>query len=206
MSKLVIIGAGQQGKVCKRLALENGIEVVAFVDDFRTGEYEGIPVYNKIEDIAGYEMYDYIVAFGEIVPRRKYASRITELNLKTANLIDKTAIIEDGAVIGSGNYIGKLAIVFASASIGDNNIINCKAVCATDSVIGNNNNISLGCNICGGVQIGDDCYIGCQASVVSGVVIEDGSTIAAGAVVLHDVRSEEFVAGVPAVKKEKKSK
>lgn len=205
MNKLVIIGAGQQGKVCNRLAVENGIEVFAFVDDFKRETYEGVPIYERIECIERYWEYLYIVAFGSIEPRRRYCNEIARLGLKTTNLIDRTAVIEDGASIGSGNFIGKFAVIYASAVIGDNNIINCKAICATDSKIGDNNNISLGCNICGGVTIEDDCYVGCQASVVSGVIVKSGSTIAAGAVVLHDVPKGEFVAGVPAVKKERKA-
>lgn len=204
MESIVILGAGQQGRNCKRLAIENGYGVRAFVDDYVDGEVEGVKVYKKIEDIPDYEGFKYIIAFGEIEPRRKYAAYMKRLNLKGVNLIDKTACIEDGAKIGTGNYICKLAIVYASATIGDNNIINCKAVIATDAEIGNNCNISMGANICGGVNVGDESYIGCQASVVSGYNIGKNVTVGAGSVVLSDVPDGEFVAGAPATRKERK--
>ncbi len=203
MSSIVILGAGQQGRICKRIALENGLEVHAFVDDNEAGEVEGIGVFRKIEDIPDYRKYKYHVAIGEIPPRKKFCDEVKRLGLETVNLIDSKAVIEEGAKLGNGNFIQKFAIIYASAEVGDNNIINCKAVCATDSKIGNNNNISMGCNVCGGVEIGDDNYIGCNASLVSGVKVGSNSIIGAGSVVLKDVGDNVFVAGAPAVKKER---
>lgn len=204
--KLVIFGAGQQGRVCKRLAIESGYTVVAFVDDYKTGLVEGIPVYQSVLDIPYFRTFKYFIGIGEIEPRKKFLSEIERLGLESVNLIDKTACIEDGAQIGTGNYICKLAIVYASAKIGNHNIINCKAVLATDTVVGDNNNVSMGCNLCGSVHVGNNCYIGCQASIVSECTIGDGATVAAGAVVLKDVPAGDFVAGLPAIHKERKRK
>lgn len=203
---IVIFGAGQQGRVCKRLAIENGYKVVAFIDDFKTGEVEGVPVYQSVGQIENFWKYKYFVGVGEIAPRKRFISEIERLGLESVNLIDRAAYIEDGAQLGTGNYICKLAIIYASAKLGSHNIINCKAVLATDSVVGNNCNVSMGCNLCGGVNVGNDCYIGCQASVVSECYIGDGSTVAAGSVVLQNVPAGSFVAGAPAVRKERKKR
>ena len=202
--RVVILGAGQQGRVCCKLAAENGYEPYAFVDDFKEGEVEGLPVYRRIEDVPGFAECRYHVAIGEIEPRKKYCDELARLGLGSVNLIDSTAHIEEGAEIGTGNYIYKFAIIYASAKIGDNNIINCKTVLATDSRIGSNNNISMGCNICGGVKIGNNCYIGCQSSVVSGKHIGNDVVVGAGSVVLDDVWDGMFVAGAPAARKERR--
>lgn len=208
MSKLsvVICGSGQQGRCCKRLALENGYEVVGFVDDYMAGEVEGVPVYRNIEAVKDFQQHKYFVAIGAIEPRKHFIDEIKRLGLSSVNLIDRSAFIENGAEIGTGNYIGKAAIIYSSAKIGDYNIVNCKAVLATDSVVGSNNNISLGCNICGGASIGDDCYVGCQASVVSECKIGDGAVVAAGSTVLKDVPAAAFVAGSPATQKSRSGK
>ena len=204
IGKIVIMGAGQQGRICKRLAHVLGYAVVAFVDDNKGNmQVEGIPVYYNAEDIPNYAEYLYFVAVGEIEPRRKFIDKIAELGVGSLNLVDPSAQIEEGASIGIGNYIYKNAIIYASAKVGSHNIINCKAVLATDSEIGDNNNISMGCNICGGVKIGNDTYIGCNSSVVSGYKVGDGAVIAAGSVVLDDVEAGKFVAGAPAVEKER---
>lgn len=204
MDKIIILGAGQQGRTCKRLAEENGYKVVAFVDDFKTGTVECVPIYSDIRDIPDHRECKFIVAIGNIGPRKRQRFQIDKLNLETVNLIDKEAFIEEGAEIGTGNFIGKEAIIYSSAKVGNDNIINCKAVVATDAIIGDNCNISLGCNICGGVEVGDNCYVGCQASIVSGVKVGNGATVGAGSVVLRDVEDGTFVAGIPVMKKNRK--
>ncbi len=204
MNNLVILGAGQQGKVCKNLAEKIGYKVIAFVDDFQKGFIGDVPVYNSIESIDDFKAKKFFLAFGESKPRLKYYKLIKKLNLETVNLIDEDSKIEHGAVIGTGNYISKDAIIFSSAKIGDCNIINCKAVVATDVRIGNNNNISLGVNLCGGARVGDNCYIGCQSSISSGFHIGNNVTVGAGAIVLDDVEDNKFVCGIPAKEKERK--
>ena len=204
MNKLIIVGAGQQGKVCKRLAEKKGFKIAGFVDEFKDGYFENVPIYKNIQGIKEFKSFYYFLAFGEMKPRARYFDLLKKLKLETINLIDDDAIIEEGAVIGNGNYISKGSIIFSSATIGDFNIINCNAVIATDVKIGDNNNISLGCNICGGTIIGDNCYIGCNASVTSGYKIGNNVTIGAGAVVLNDVEDNVFVCGIPAVQKKRK--
>jgi virginiamycin A acetyltransferase len=48
------------------------------------------------------------------------------------------------------------------------------------------------------VTVGADVWIGCNAVVAPGVRIGNGAVVGAGAVVIHDVRDYEIVAGVPA--------
>jgi tetrahydrodipicolinate N-succinyltransferase len=60
----------------------------------------------------------------------------------------------------------------------------------------------------GFVDIGKDVWIGHQAIIMPNVTIGDHATIGAGAVVTHDVRPNDVVAGVPArsIKKKRKLK
>lgn len=198
MEKLVILGAGQQGRNCKRLAPLNGLEVVAFVDDFITQETEGVPVYRNIEDIPEYRSCKYIVAVGNLEVRLKFIEQINEKGLAGANLIDPTADIEPGAKLGTGNYIYKFVSIYASAEIGNHNIINCKAVLATDCVVGDNCNICMGTNLCGDVHIGDNTYVGYNATVVSGNNVGKNSHVEPGAVVMKNVADNEYAYGIPA--------
>lgn len=195
---LIIFGCGQQGRVCKRLAIENGFNVIAFVDDGDSKEVERVPVYKSVYEVPNYQNCKAFVGVGNVKTRKKFLREIKNAGIESINLIDSHALIEDGATIGAGNYISKNAIIFASATIGNHNIINCNSVIATDAVVGNNNNISLGVNVCGGVHIGNDCYIGCQASIASGVDIQDDSVIGSTAFVRKDVKHGQFVCGVPA--------
>lgn len=72
---LVILGAGQQGRNCHRLAPINGYQTVAFVDDFITDPVEDIRVYSKIEDIPDFMDHKYIVAVGDLAVRKSSLSR-----------------------------------------------------------------------------------------------------------------------------------
>lgn len=195
---LVILGAGQQGRNCNRLAPLNGYSTVAFVDDFVDWPVDGIPVHKHIQDIPRFQEHWYIVAVGDLGARKKFIEQIDALNLKCANLIDPTADIEEGAKIGKGNYIYKFASIYASATVGDHNIINCKAVLATDSVVGNNCNICMGSNLCGDVHVGDNSYVGYNATVVSGHNVGKNAKVEAGAVVMEDVDDGDYVSGIPA--------
>lgn len=48
------------------------------------------------------------------------------------------------------------------------------------------------------VNIGNDVWIGCGVIILPGISIGNGAIIGAGAVVTHDVKSYEVVAGIPA--------
>lgn len=198
MERLIILGAGQQGRNCKRLAPLNNYEAIGFVDDYIQGEIESLPVYRTIEEIPDYRNCKYIVAVGDMEVRKVFVEKIRDLQLDCANLIDPTASIEDGAIIGKGNYIYKFVSVYASATIGDHNIINSKAVLATDAVVGNNCNICMGSNLCGDVHVGDNSYIGYNATVVSGNNVGRDAVVEAGAVVMSEVPDGAYVYGIPA--------
>ncbi|HCJ37873.1 MAG TPA: hypothetical protein DHV37_06050 [Erysipelotrichaceae bacterium] len=194
--KIVIIGAGQQGRNCKRLANELLIDVVAFVDEYESDYVEGIKVYRKIEDIANYDKFKYIIGIGDINVRRRYVDEINRLSLDSITLIDPHAVIEKGAKIGKGNYIYKLATVYASATIGDHNIINSGTILATDSVIGNNCNICFGSVICGDCHVGDDSVVGYNAEISSGFNIGKDVVVEANSVIRRNVNDGEYVSGI----------
>lgn len=195
--KIVIFGAGQQGRICKRLATVTGYKVIAFIDDYE-GKTEGIPVYRRVELIPHFEKYKYIVAVGDIKVRKKFIQVINKYRLKCVNLIDPTADIEKGAIIGTGNFIYKFASIYESATIGDHNIINCKAVVAADAVVSNNCNICMGANLCGDVHVGENTYVGYQATVVSGNNVGKNSYVEAGSVVKNNIPDNTKVEGIPA--------
>ena len=188
MSSVVIIGAGQQGRNCKRLVRLNGHRMYCFVDEYEKGPIEGVVVYNKISAIPNPGQHRYIVAIGDLDVREKFIKELEEKGLRGITLIDPTADIEEGAVIGDGNYISKFVTVYGSAVIGNHNIVNCKACVATDAVIGNNCNLSMGCNICGAVEVGDNTYIGYQATIKSGYTVGARCHVEPYAFVDYDIK------------------
>jgi len=195
-NKLVILGAGQQGRICKRLAEELNIEVVAFVDNYVEGKVEGVKIYTEIEEVPNYKEMKYIVAIGDIGARRKFINQIDKLELDPITLIDPSAQIEEGAEIGKGNYIYKFVTVYKSAKIGDHNIINTKSLIATDAVIGNNCNICMGANVCGGCHVGDNSTVGYNSTIVSGYNVGENVKVEGNSIVYMDVPDNQYVHGI----------
>ena len=196
MDKLIIFGAGQQGRNCLNLARRLGIEVVAFVDDYVFGMVDGVLVYRDLRDVEKYKQCKAIVAVGDLGVRQQWIDVIEQEGIEPLTLIDPSAQIEEGAKIGKGNYIYKLVSVYASSKIGDHNIINTGAVLATDCVIGDNCNICFGSNICGAVEVGDNSIIGYNASVASGFKVGHDAIVEANSVVYRNVADFEHVGGV----------
>ena len=192
MSNVVIIGAGQQGRNCKRLVELNGHKLAYFVDEFEEPTVDGVKVLRSIGSISNPGQYRYHVAIGDLEVRERFINELYDKGLRGITLIDPTADIEEGADIGEGNYISKFVTVYGSAKIGNHNIINCKTVVATDAVIGDNCNLSMGCNICGAVEIGSNTYVGYQATVKSGYKVGVRCHIDPYAFVDRDIRNGQI--------------
>ncbi len=60
----IIYGAGKGGALTYEHLTQNGVEVAAFIDDFKTGEYFGKPII-KLEDIKNYDVDGYFVGTAE---------------------------------------------------------------------------------------------------------------------------------------------
>ena len=66
----IIYGAGKGGAITYEHLVENGIEVIAFIDDFKSGEYSGKPII-KLEDLNKYKADAYFIGTAESVKKIK---------------------------------------------------------------------------------------------------------------------------------------
>ncbi len=81
----IIYGAGKGGALTYEHLTQNGVEVVAFIDDFKTGEYFGKPII-KLEDIKNYEVDVYFVGTAQNMDFiLKWSQNILDMN-KYANV------------------------------------------------------------------------------------------------------------------------
>lgn len=197
MYKIILVGAGGHcGSVLDSIPYDS--EVAGFIDDYRNGDYCGLPVYRHIEDIPDYQMCKYHITIGNVGLRKDWYSVLKEHDLDVINIIDRSAIISRSVRIGEGNYIGRHVILTSDISIGDNNIINTKALIEHGCVIGSHCNISTASILNGDVKVGDSVFFGSNAICNGQLTIETGSTIGSGAVVTKDVKSCSTVVGIPA--------
>jgi len=66
----IIYGAGKGGAITYEHLVENGIEVIAFIDDFKSGEYFGKPII-KLEDLNKYKADAYFIGTAESLKKIK---------------------------------------------------------------------------------------------------------------------------------------
>ena len=82
----IIYGAGKGGAITYQHLVENGIEVIAFIDDFKNGEYFGKPII-KLEDLNKYKADAYFIGTAENV------KKIFDWASKLEHYVDKERIL-----------------------------------------------------------------------------------------------------------------
>lgn len=199
MKKLVIIGASGHGKVIADIAVKNGYEEIAFLDDDETIlECAGFPVIGKTTDFVNYPDCDFCVGIGNASIRKMMYDRLTEY--KIATLIHPNAIISRRVQIGIGTVIMAGAIVNSDAVIGRGCIVNTGASIDHDCRIGDYVHIAVGAHVAGNVAIGGNTWVGIGTAIKNNLNICGDCTIGAGAVVVKNIEESGTYVGCPAIK------
>lgn len=196
--KLIIIGAGGHAKSVFDSVDQEKYQILGFLDDNKSGTHMGFPILGqKPEDVSEYRSCKYIVAIGDIAPRKHWFERLLQYGLDVVNVIDKTAIVSPSARLGRGNFIGKYAIINADAVIGDNNVINTRALVEHECVVGNHTHLSTNSVINGNVIVEDGVFLGSCAVCIGQLTVGKNTIVGAGSVIIRDVEPDVTVVGVP---------
>ncbi|WP_053984393.1 acetyltransferase [Niameybacter massiliensis] len=205
MNRLLIVGAGGQGKVVLDCAkLMKSFDEIHFLDDNKIGEeILGHPVIGKIADLESLrgDYQNAFVAIGNNSYRLQLIEEIEAMTYNVPILIHPTAIISEYAEIGSGTIILPGAILNAGCKVGKGVIVNTSALIEHDCYIGDGVHLSPTAKMGGEVTIGEKTWVCIGATIINRIKIGSNCLIAAGAVVIHDVLSKESVYGIPAKKK-----
>ena len=193
-NKVCLYGASGHGKVIKDIATNNGIEVIAFVDDtpkFETLHGVQIIKSSKIESLV---KENFIISIGNNEIRKRVSESI---KVNFTSLIDKTAIISKFSSINEGTVVMPSVIINSDTNIGKHCIINTGAVIEHDCTIEDYVHISPNVTITGDVSIGKGTHIGAGAIVIPGVNIGKWVTVGAGSVIIKDIPDYATVVGNP---------
>lgn len=194
-NKLVIIGAGGQGRVCADIARLMGYAEIIFLDD-------GAP--NAEGKVKDYPQYlpdaDFFVAIGNGAVRRKIQTMLEENGAPIATLIHPNATVAQDVKIGQGTAVMAGAVINPGAVIGCGNIVNTCASVDHDCRVGDYLHIAVGARICGTVTLEDDSWIGAGAVIIQNLSVCAGCMIGAGAVVVKSITEKGTYMGVPARK------
>ncbi len=198
-NKLVIIGAGGQGKVIADLALKIGYTDICFLDDKDTEKIFGIDVVGTIEDVEKFDndTTDFVIAIGDNHTRKSVAERY---NLNYVNLIHPTAQIGKEVKMGVGNVVLSGAVINASVRIGNHCIINTLSIVEHDNILNDFVHISPRATLSGSVQIGEKTQICTSATIINNISVCSDVILGAGAVAIKDINESGTYVGVPARK------
>ena len=205
MKKLLILGAGGQGKVVLDLALAcDKWEDIKFLDDGKIGEVIcGYPVIGGFDDTKRLkETFTHaMIAIGGNAFRMQLMKKVVAEGYHVPSLIHPSAIVSGQAQIGMGTVVMPRVVINSAAVIGNGCIINTGVIVEHDNVIGEGVHLSPGAILGGTVVIGDQTWIGLGANVINNITIGREVIVGAGSVVIRDIADGKKVMGVPAKEK-----
>jgi sugar O-acyltransferase (sialic acid O-acetyltransferase NeuD family) len=198
-SSTYIFGCGGHGKVVYHALLLAGNKPNAFIDENRTGKFQGLNILKK--SVLFENNSNYHLAIGNNQIRRKLYEELNILNHSSLfSVIHPKASVCLSSSINRGSFIAAGAIVGPDAMVGLSCIINHNSVVDHDCKIGDFSHVSPSSTLGGNVTIGTGCMVGAGAVVLPGITIGNNVVIGAGAVVTADVLDDQVVVGCPAKK------
>jgi sugar O-acyltransferase (sialic acid O-acetyltransferase NeuD family) len=200
---IVIVGAGEHGRVVLDACLAIGLAVAGFIDHFRPkGESVDLrPVLGGDELLADTRFvaaHRFVPGIGDVALRRRISLGILARGGVLAVVQHPAATRSARAAVGDGTVLCAGAVVNPGVRIGRFCIINTGASIDHDCVLDDGVQIAPGATLCGTVCCGADAFVGAGAVVLPGRRIGTGAVVGAGAVVTSNVAPGITVAGNPA--------
>jgi sugar O-acyltransferase (sialic acid O-acetyltransferase NeuD family) len=203
--RVVIVGAGDHGRVMLELLRASGTEPVGFVEvhpspDDAARRVDGLNVIGNLDAPAGWAVATsaFVVALGDNRARREAYERCLELGLEPEAAIHPRAILLGGARVTPGAMVCAGAIVGVAATVGPNAIVNTGATVDHDNVIEAHAHVGPGAHLAGHVTVEEGAFVGIGSAVREGCRIGAWALVGGGAMVIGDVEDGGHVIGVPA--------
>lgn len=137
--------------------------------------------------------YEYIIAIGNNLIRRKLTKKYSKLNYYTA--IHPTAVIGNMITIEEGTVVMANVVINPYSKIGKHCILNTSCVIEDDNTIDNYVHISPNATLCGNVFINKYSWIG--AVVIQNKNIGKKVIVEAGTIVIRNVENGWTLVGNP---------
>lgn len=207
MNKLLILGAGGNGKVIAETAMScNFFEEIQFLDDnFNTKKQNNL---SKLEIIGPLEsIYDTkiknkfsyaIVSISDHKLRSKWFNFLEEESFHLKPIIHRSAYVSKSSKLGNGTVVYPKACIQSDSLIGKGVFLNTNCCVEHDSFIGDFVHICPGSNLGGNVRIGKGSWIGIGSSIIQGIKIGEEVLLGAGSVVIKDLPNTVKAVGNPA--------
>lgn len=202
MSKVIVLGAGQQGRVVKDImGCVPDYVFSGFLDDGHPDSLRGLPVLGKLGDFKRYldgGDYSFFVALGDNHLRGQFCESILSSGGNLETLVHPSAIVSGTSRVGVGSLLGPRTVLANDSSLGAGVIVDTGSIVEHDCDVGNYANISPGSVLVSGNNIGEYTHVGAGSIVGEDVSVGDNCIVGAGSLVLKDVPSSKLVFGHPA--------
>ena len=202
MSRIVIVGAGERGRVVAYYCVLLELEVLGFLDDTMSiGEkINGIPILGGL-DLYQKNEFDNAVAFhvaiGDSVARTKISRQLQDGGKSLASIIHPSSEVARPTMVGDGIYIAPQSIVFVNVKIGDYVAIGSHVSIGADARIGTGVSISAGCVLTRASEVGENTFLGASTTIIPEKKVGDDCIIGAGSTVIRDIPDNSTAVGSP---------
>ncbi len=209
--EIVVYGAsgfGQQVMFWLRDAAQAGPSAwrpIGFVDDDASAHgatRSGLPVlggFGWLERRVSTAPLGIVIGIAAPKIKQRLVDRLRRLGVAFPTVVHPSAVIAEGATIGSGVLVAAGCVVSVNAVLEDFVIVNHACTIAHDAHIGAYSTVLPGTNVSGNVVLGEGTTLGTNSAVIQGVTIGEGAIVGAGATVLDDLPAHCTAVGTPAV-------
>lgn len=199
---IFIYGCGGHGKVVADVVCRMGThQLLGFVDDTRNepGVFLGFPVLTSINEVFNKGITAGIIAVGDNSVRSAIAEKIITAipDFRFVTVVDPSAQIGRGVVIGAGTVVMPGVCVNADSIIGSHCILNTSSSIDHDCQIEEYASIAPGSVLGGNVNIGRYSAIGLGATIIHKISIGSNTVIGAGSVVTKSLTDNIVAYGSP---------
>lgn len=207
MKDIIIVGAGGVGRETVQLiddinTTDQVWNIKGFVDDNHDllgKNINGYEVIGNIDELNSFDNEIYIICtISNPIVKKRIVDRITNYQVKYANLIHPTAIVSSYASLGIDIIVQAFCLLSPNVVIEDHVQLNPQCGIGHESIIKKYSSIYWNVNLSGNVIIGEGCILGTKSTVLQQRAIGDWSTVGANATVVKDLPSYCTAVGIPA--------
>jgi len=206
MDKILVIGAGDHGKVVADIANCAGHEVVGFLDDSLPvgATVQGISILGTVDEITEistrFQVTAGVVAIGDNSIRARIVEKVEKAipQFFWSSLIHPSATVAADVIVGAGSVVMAGVVVNPGCEIGCHCILNTHATLDHDGELECYTSLAPGSVLGGRVSVGGFTAICIGAHVIHGVQIGAQTVIGAGALVIKDIPDHVVAYGSPA--------
>jgi sugar O-acyltransferase (sialic acid O-acetyltransferase NeuD family) len=207
LQKVVIIGAGGFAReVLDTIDAVNQVslryEMLGYVVDAQYGELGTLvndkPILGDLDWLIQHKDEVFVLCgIGAPEVRYQFVERAAQIGVKYFSVIHPSVIKTRWMTIGEGSVIAAGSVLSNQIVIGNHVHINPGTIIGHDASFEDFVSIAPGARISGNVTLKQGCYVGTGVNIIEKKTIHAWSIIGAGSTVIHDVRANTTVVGVP---------